>query len=266
MAKLDGKFLRGMIGPVVNKKYRGIQVITQSPRYDPNKRTEPSKKAAVKFGVASNLAASIRGNFYNVIVQLYDGPMINRLLKEVRIILGQSLDQETDTFNFDSESFSRLNGFEFNEESPVRDNLFVQPATMLIGQNLQVQFPDIHIPRDLKFPKTSNICMLGVAVGMYDLSYGRMILSPVQSVEIINSPDGVVIPAKQFDFEIEPGCLCIVVISLQYLKTTFAGKMLINDKQFSPCGILSATIAGGQVDELKTKHWKKMDFGYKKEV
>lgn len=71
MAKLDGKFLRGMIGPVVNKKYRNLQVITQSPRYNPNKRTEPSKKAAVKFGVASNFACSIRDNFYNVIPQNY---------------------------------------------------------------------------------------------------------------------------------------------------------------------------------------------------
>jgi hypothetical protein len=260
MAKLDGKFLRGMIGPVVNKKYRNTQVITQSPKYNPNKRTEPSKKAAVKFGVASNLASSIRDNFYNVIVQLYDGPMINRLLKEVRIILEQSLDQQTDAVNFDSESFSRLNGFEFNEDSPVRDNLFVQPVTTLTGQNLQIQFPDMHIPRDLKFPKISNICMLGVAVGMYDLSYGRRTLSPVQSIEIKNSPDGVIIPAKQFDFEIEPGCLCIVVISLQYLKTIFSGNMLINNKQFSPCGILKAVTADGQADELKTKHWKKMQF------
>jgi hypothetical protein len=123
----------------VNKKYRNTQVITQSPKYNPNKRTEPSKKAAVKFGVASNLACSIRDNFFNVIVQLYDGPMINRLLKEIRIILEQSLDQQTDTFNFDSESFNRLNGFEFNEDSPVRDNLFVQPVTTLAGQNLQIQ-------------------------------------------------------------------------------------------------------------------------------
>jgi hypothetical protein len=102
--------------------------------------------------------------------------------------------------------------------------------------------------------------MLGVAVGMYDLSYGRRILSPVQSIEVKNSPDGVIIPAKQFDFEIELGCLCIVVISIQYLKTTFAGNMLINNKQFSPCGILKALITDGQVDELKTKYWKKMQF------
>lgn len=260
MAKLDGDFLRGMIGPVVNKKYRNKQVITQSPKYNPNKRTEPSKKAAVQFGVSSNLACSLRDNFEHVIVGLYDGPMINRLLKEVRIVLEQSMDQQNEIFHFDSESFSRLNGFEFNEDSPVRDNLFIQPVTTLTGQNLQVSFPEMHIPRDLKFPKTSGLCMLGVALGMYDLSNGRSTMSPVQSVEIKYNPVGAVLPARTFDFEIESGCLCIVVISMQYLKTTFAGNMLINNKQFSPCGILKARIADGQPDPLKTKSWTKMDF------
>lgn len=260
MAKHDGKFLRGMIGPVVNKTYRDQQVITQSPRYNPNNRTEPSKKAALKFGVASNFSCSIRDNFNLMIAGLYDGPMINRLLKEVRIILEQSLDEQTGTFNFEQESFNRLNGFEFNEDSPLRDNLFVQPSTTLTGQNLQVSFPEMHIPRDLKFPKTSGICMMGVALGMYDLSNGRRMMSPVQSVEVKCNPEGILLPAKNFDFETEPGCLCIVVISLQYLKATFAGNMLINSKQFSPCGILKAIMTDGHPDPEKTKHWKKIDF------
>lgn len=136
----------------------------------------------------------------------------------------------------------------------------MQPVTTLTGQNLKVSFPEMNISRDLKFPKTSVLCMLGVALGMYDLSNGCRMISPVQSVEVKYNPEGVVLPAKNFDFEIEPGCLCIVVISMQYLKPTFAGNMLINNKQFSPCGILKATIADGQSDPLKTKSWTKMDF------
>lgn len=260
MAKLDGKFLRGMIGPVVNKKYRNQQVITQSPKYNPGKRTEPSKKAALKFGVASNLASSIRDNFYNVIVQLYDGPMINRLVKETRIILEQASDQQTDGFNFEQSSFGRLNGFEFNEDSPVRDNLLVQPLSTLTAQNLQIQFPEMQIPRDLRFPMTSNVCMLGVALGMYDLNHGRMTLSPVQSLEIKNLPGGAVVPARQFEFGIVPGCLCIVVVSLQYIKTIFSGNLMVNNKQFSPCAILKAVLADGSVDGEQTKTWSKIRF------
>ena len=102
--------------------------------------------------------------------------------------------------------------------------------------------------------------MLGVTVGMYDLNHGSMTMSPVQSVELRNVPDGTTIPASRFDFNIEPGCLCIVVLSLQYLKATFAGNLMVNNKEFSPCGILRATIADGQADPEKTKRWGKIQF------
>jgi hypothetical protein len=100
---------------------------------------------------------------------------------------------------------------------------------------------------------------------MFDLVHGKHSHCPIQSTEIKTEYKEKIIEAKQFDFEIEAGCLCIVAFALQYTKEAFAGKMLLNSKEFNPVAILKAFIATGEVDENKTKKWAKMTFRTKLE-
>ena len=82
---------------------------------------------------------------------------------------------------------------------------------------------------------------------MYDLSYGKSKQEKVQSVEIKDVYLQQKIDTHQFDFELEPGCVCIISISLKYEQGTFSGTRSLNSKSCNPSAILKAFIADGEV-------------------
>lgn len=260
MARLDGKFIKGAVGATVFKKYRGKQVMQKAPQYSPSSQTKASKESATVFGRASNLAMSFRDVLSPIITGEVGGDMVNRLNSDVVNILNQSIDPVNGEFLFQANSFSRLNGFEFNSNSLVRDTFFAQPSLLVTGTTLNISIPEIQMPSEFKFPKGINWCMLGLGLGMFDLEYGHTFFSPVASKEIEYQYDSAPIPAQEFNFEIEPGCLCIMVISLQFLKNTFAGRMFYNTVDFNPVAVLNAFIAEGAVNEDGVKNWDKMRF------
>lgn len=260
MARLEGKFIKGIVGPTVYKKYRDKQVVQKAPEYSPSSQSEASKESATIFGIASNLAMTFRDTLNPIITDEVPGDMVNRLNSDVVNILNQSLDPVNGGFVFNTNSFNRLNGFEFNSKSMVRDNFFAQPSLHVTGSQLAINIPEIQMPAEFKYPKGIEWCMLSFGLAMFDLSYGHAFFSPVEKKEIKYAYDAAPIPAQQFSFEIEPGCLCIVVISLQFLKNTFAGRMFYNTIDFNPVAILNAFIADGNVDVERLKNWDQMKF------
>ena len=258
MAKFDGKFFKGMVGPVVYKQYRGMQLVTAKSTLTLASQTENTKKAAAAFGLTSSLAADLRKNLCNIVTGFYDGTMVYRFKKLVQEAIYHSAGPEAGAYNFTANSFERLNGFEFNATSPVASNFFIQPEQELLGDNLMFKLPELRLSHDLKFPNNATSCLLHIAVGMYDLTYGHKTICPVQSVEVLN--EGSVIPAQSFEFTVVPGCLCITVLSFQYMQQTFSGQQIINSKAFNPVAVFSAVMADGAVLPEQTSHWQPMRF------
>ncbi|MBB5437822.1 hypothetical protein HDC92_001496 [Pedobacter sp. AK017] len=260
MAKFDGKFFKGTVGPVVYKQYRGMQLVTAKSRLKKSGQTEKTKKAALAFGLTSSLAADMRKNLGNIITDFYDGTMIYRFKTDVQFAMHQAMDQETGSYHFTANSFERLNGFEFNSGSPVMNLFFVQPEQQISGNTLRLSLPEMNLPKDLRFPKNATACQLNIAIGMYDLSYGHKAICPVQSIEIPYSDEVLILPERQFNFTIMPGCLCITLFSFQFIQQTFSGKQIINSKAFNPVAIFRAVLADGTVPEEQTRHWQRMKF------
>lgn len=260
MAKFDGKFIKGKVGRTVYKKYRNKQIIQEVPVFTASSHTEASKSAAKIFGKASSLAMNLRDILNPIITDFTDGQMVNRLNSEVVQILNQSKDVNTGTFTFDEYSFSRLNGFEFNQTSMVRNIFHARPELQATSSQLTISIPEIQLPKELIFPKEIGSCMFSLGLGMFDLKHGRETFSTIQTNDIKYEYKPGIVPSKQFNFEIESGCLCIAVISLQFMRDTFAGKMFYNTIDFNPVAILKAFIAEGEVDPAKTKNWYEMDF------
>lgn len=258
MAKFDGRFFKGMVGPVVYKQYRGMQLVTAKSRLSLSGQTTNTKKAAAAFGLTSSLAADLRKNLCNIVTGFYDGTMVYRFKTAVQFAMQQARDNETGQYQFSPNSFERLNGFEFNATSPVSANFFVQPEQELIGDTLMFKLPELRLPHDLKFPKNADICLLNIAVGMYDLTYGHKTICPVQSVELVNEPS--LIPAQSFEFRVQPGCLCVTALSFQYIQQTFSGRQIINSKDFNPVAIFRSVMADGAVEQEQTKAWQPMRF------
>jgi hypothetical protein len=69
------------------------------------------------------------------------------------------------------------------------------------------------------------------------------------------------VPSQSVQFEVVPGCLCVIGISLQIVESTFAGDSIINNKDFNPAAILNAFIAEGKSPEPEvTKYWQEFEF------
>ncbi|MES2416613.1 MAG: hypothetical protein V4541_00410 [Bacteroidota bacterium] len=250
MANSDGKFMRGLINNLLYREYRGKQIIQSKPQMRKNHRTAGTIKAAKVFGKASKLACKIRVGLSWTTGKFYDGTMIFRLNTEILHCLNSIKDAETQSFNCRTDSFLSLTGFEFNLGSPLKKQLLIHPRITLNGTTLRVEIPELKIPTELKFPEDRlNYCRLLMETTMIDLVHGHpKHLSP-QIMDISYSYKPVLAPGQTFEFELAPGCLCITAISLQYVNSTFAGDVIVNNKSFNPAAIVHATVTGGSTEE-----------------
>lgn len=265
MAITDGKFLRGVAGNHVLRKYRGKQVFGMKPYTPKSSLTQATLKAAKTFGIASTLAKHIRQPLNTIVNDLYDGTMTYRLNTDTLYCLNGVKNPETQAFAFQSDSFERLNGFDFNADSPFKNNLLIQPEIIRTDTKIQVILPELDIPQDIRFPKGdkgNSLCRFIVTVLQIDLSNGKYKSLPVQSVEIPYTANHTVFAGHTFEFDAEPGCLCITAASLQFVKTTTIGERSLNTKMFSPAAILDAYLFDGQANSENDHIWN--DFFSKK--
>lgn len=260
MGTIKGKFIKGQVGSVVYREYRGSQIIQGRPKVIKSHRTEGTKKAATTFGKASKLAGGIRWGLGYICGKFYDGTMIYRFNTEILRCLNAVKDPETQQFNFNPDTFRSLAGFEFNVGSMVKNHFFVQPTVTIEGTSLQVTIPEIKIPTELKWPiDRPKCCKLMMVTTMIDLGKGSTVFGKPQVMDIPYSYTPSTVPGQTFEFEIIPGCLCITGITLQIVEDTFIGESTINTKSFNPAAILHAHIADGTIDPILTKGWQTFD-------
>lgn len=263
MARLDGKFIRGIVGPVTYKTHGDKQIVQAKSKKAQIDMTVATYDAAFIFGRASTLAAYIRVAT-DPIIDFYDGKMIFRLTGECNQILQQASVDKDKVFDFSQDYFNRLNGFEFNQESPVKTYLFAQPQVTLTEQNVTIDLPEMQIPGDLKFPANARYCTVAFSVALFDLNNEQYKSHEIQSFEIELQPKSFTLPPQQLIFEAAPGCLCVISLALYYFEKSFAGKKMVNSKSFSPSAILKAAFCPG--DPVKKTDWAQMTFNEKEET
>jgi len=252
MARIIGKYLKGVLGDSVLKTYGKMQIVQAKPVKGNSRRTEGTEKAASLFGVASNIAREFRTGVSKLVTPFYDGTMIFRLNTEVAHSLRYANNPETGSFNLVADSFSRLEGFDFNAKSPLVNTLVSLPQVEIGEHSLTVSLPALEIPKNLKFPKDTKFCRVLIGRTLTDLTNKKRKIDFV-SFEILNKK-GITVP-QSWEFETEPGCVCIVVISLQFIQSSLAGETVVNNKTFNPAAILKAVVLNGQVDKTQTKSW-----------
>ncbi|SMC73750.1 hypothetical protein [Pedobacter nyackensis] len=261
MATFDGKFIRGAAGDLIFKKNGKKQVVQGKSKKAKIDMTQATFDAAFVFGRASTLASYIRGNIEKI-VRYYDGGMISRFTGECNQILQKATTGKDNEFDFSQDYFSRLNGFEFNDVSLVKSCLFAQPVVSLTEQTATIDFPEMQIPKDIKFPSSATYCVVAFSVTLFDLKNDQYKSQEVQSFEIELKNHPFTFPAQQLNFEGAPGALCVIALGLYYFEKTFAGKAMINNKDLSPSAILKAAFCPGEID-IQNK-WREMIFKEKK--
>lgn len=242
MGKFDGKHLTGLVGDSVSRRGKNGNMIIQSKPRE-YKQTKATRQAAGVFGQGIRLACVIRKDLHFLIRGNYDGDMITRFNTPVNEVLRHCYDKETEKFTFDADSFARLTGTEFNLKSPLINSLWVSAETVLNGNTLKIQLPEMEIGKQLKFPARANVCELNIAVALIALAPGLHRHAMYQSIEI--SKEQQILPAREFTFEIPDGCLCVAGIGLQYFSLHKQVKTIINSKTFNPAAICGAVVSPG---------------------
>lgn len=255
MARKEGNFLKGTVGPIVLKEVRGKQIVTTKAHTPKNHLSKDTIRTSNVFAVASQIGANIRNGLRPVITANYDGTMVSRLVGVVQNCLLPAQNLQTEEIEYNQDTFSALAGFEFNINSPVRKNFFVKPVVTLEGSLLKVALPEFIIPKEIRFPEEVYNCKILMSTLMLDLENLRIERCAPQLLEISYGYPSATIAAHTFEFEVEAGCFCLVAFSLQYTESNFAGTFLTNSKAFNPAAILFAGRSEGETDPAKTEEW-----------
>ncbi|ETZ19251.1 hypothetical protein [Pedobacter sp. V48] len=171
---------------------------------------------------------------------------ISRFTGENALLLNSALIGETQTFDFSIAAFNKLNGFEFDIDSPVRKQLFAQPRVTTTDEAIKIALPELHIPKDLKFPADGKNCVIAFQLALFDLQNYWRFAQETQSIEIKYKFKPLTIPETELNFDTQAGCLCGITVTLHYFTETFAGNLGINSNPFNPAAILKTFMIPGQ--------------------
>lgn len=254
MARVTKRGLIGRIGKVIIRRYRKIEVAQSAPGKNSVKQTKSTKKAATIFGQASTLGAQIYLLFNKyTILNLQDGTMRARITTVLREVLSQCFDKATETFTFSLNSFERLNGFDFNADSPLKNSLWLLPESTLSDNTITVTLPELKINEEFIFPKSTNKCIIYLSARMLNLKEGLgSELMDYQTLEV--SDTQTILEKQSFSFEVPKGCLCIVSVSLRFY-TFFYETSMYNTKAFNPSAICGAFITPGIFEKEAKRYW-----------
>lgn len=254
MAIRKGKNLSGSIDKLVHRKWRDLYIVQSAPGVGGVKQTEETKKASLLFGMASKMASEIRKMLSFFIIGLYDGSNHNRMTTLIKSILEKCLDKPTQTYTFVQDSFERLNGLEFNTNSPLTGCMKVIPKSSYKDGIVTVSFPELINNQEFIFPIGASSCVITIGTESYQLEDKlRSNNFQLQTFEVNSQQE--LIDSQNFGFNIPDGCLCIVGITLHYYKNDRFGKNRLNNKTLNPSGICGAILTPGEFKNEKELGW-----------
>lgn len=257
MATKKGLLISGKVGPHIYKIVKGEQIITSRMAPGTMKRTEEMINNNNTFGMATSLASQVRKSLVIPLNGFQDNEMINRLNSKMVKILGQYRDAVSREYRFEGNSFERLEGFEFNVNSNVRDLFKAMPVTTLEDGMLSIKFKSFGIPGMLKFPFKSYHCKLSVCLSLFRLQDGtRIATAESQMIEI--TKDKTTVGPFKFTFTVPPGCFYVVSLFLEYAIASKIGWKSIHSKNFNPGVICAAQISEGVEEGDSLRSWIKM--------
>jgi len=257
MAILLGGFLKGSIGNNTFRVMNNKQLVSAKIAKGQMKQTEATKKMAGVFGKASRLGKQVRETVQGSLGKKYDPAMSRRLTTDLREILSACRDSETEQYVFDEQSFSPLNGFDYNLKSPLNKSLVKKLTSQMTDGVLSIDLPASKPLDLLVFPAESSACELAIEVSLFHLASGkRKYAAAIQSLKI--EKGAASIDQQHFEFKVPDGCLCVVSVFLKFYSVFRDLSTIINSKTFSPAGICVAFVTPDVADMADQKNWVRM--------
>jgi len=235
----DNGFIRGLVGPLVNRKV-GNKNYLQSRPYRV-KQTDDTKRAGKDFGKVSRAGAMIRMCFGAVHQHLHDGQMGNRLNRQVYRAIKTNLDCEKGSRTLSNCVLDRLVNFQFNENCHMQDYLFIDPVISLNKKNeLKISFPEFDIKRALVLPEKCNAVVFKFFAVSFD--FDEFEPTEIKDIEWEYDVKQDGIPAKTLTIKCSDfvGSSIFVGFTILYLEKSSRRSNVLNEIDFNPASILAA--------------------------
>lgn len=261
MGKFNGKFLSGVIGNLKFSVRNGKQVVSQAVAPGTMKQTEETKKASTVFGKAASLNKLLRQSLVAQYKGLFFNATINSLTGRMSSILKDCKDPESGTYQFDLNSFLRLEQLEFNPKSKVSNLLPATPVATLKNDVLSLTLFEHPLPRDLKFPLKSFKCEITTALSLFRLKDRKMVFRAEAQSIVVEKGKKVSAP-HTFLFNLPAGCLCVMTVFLNYWTIDESGWTIIKNRKFSPAVICGAYHTEGNYQAGDDRSWSRVDLKF----
>jgi len=255
MAKSKGTLLSGAFGPYVFKIVNGKQIVCQKEAPGTRKHAAASIRTSQGFGRGSLLGKQLRKTLDAQYNGLFVQESSNAIVGGLNTALVDSRNSVKDVYKFHRDSFKILAGLEFNLKSKVRRQVSLSPKVKLTKNVLSVIFAKMEVPDQFKFPRKSITCEIVVALSLFRLHDGLMVDNAETQTIFVNKSAGVVGP-HTFEFDVPPGCLCVVSIFLNYATAYKGGWKILKDHKFSPGYICDAVVTPGKYQNSDDRIWR----------
>jgi hypothetical protein len=254
MARRKGNMFSGILGPIVLRIVGGEQIASTRVEKGKMKKTSGMIKASETFGLGSKLGGKIRLCFKSYTKQFTDTANASRLSAIMSALLRQARDENDGLFSFDEHSFDSLSDYDFNNQSPLKKWLLVQPEINFDEGRIKISLPRVKLRTALKFPARAAVCNLTMVVTFFRLEDGYRLAAPLTH-ELTLLKDQLMFEDLDFSFPVPDGCLCILGFFLTYLSSGGPYGVELNNKKFNPAGIVSAILTPGTFVEDESLGW-----------
>jgi hypothetical protein len=257
MATRKGNYLTGVLGPLVLRVVNGKQVVSTRVKRGKIKHTEATKKSNQTFGMASALAADVRYTIAEHVIGMSDYSMCSRLSGAFFSVFSKVRDKATREYNFRTDSFESLVGFNFHQSYKVANRIATMPEMKLQNGIMEVSFPRINEAAWLQYPYNSYKCTVKATVSLFMLKEGLMVSSAETQQKVLLKGIAVEEPLA-FNFQVPNGCFYIVCLYLNYAATGKNGVVLATQPKMGAGAICYTGIAPGDYDMGNNLKWVSM--------
>ncbi|RZK58105.1 MAG: hypothetical protein EOO91_08895 [Pedobacter sp.] len=255
MALFDGKNFRGSLGHLSFRRYdETTSTVSQKPGKGNVKQTANTKKSASLFGsLVSPFAKHIRFHFKGLVNDFDDRQMVNRMNSAISIIVNQHLELDGKIV-FNTESFNRLKGFEFNTNSLLVDSLLLMPRVAYEDEKVNITIPSFKVSKNIRFPENTDKVSIQIQPVFFNLGKALGFRAQTQYIDL---EKGQGVTAEQtFSYDFPIGSFYIFGLSLLFS----SNKTTVNDKKFNPAGIFAAGFKEGIADDTVPEGWYETGF------
>ncbi|EDM35015.1 hypothetical protein PBAL39_08050 [Pedobacter sp. BAL39] len=225
------------------------------------RQTDATKNAATVFGIASSFGANLRDNMREIHF-IQDGTAVNRMNKETCAILRKHRDASTGDFHFQPDAFKPIEGFEMNQNSPMRENFLAMPEVSLQNGKLLVRIPEFAVNKTLKFPREADSCTIIISVYIASLKTKDECMMDGDMTETFNiDRHQQSFPSTEWSYDIPEGCFCVTSMALHFHTQHSNLQVYLNNKSFCPAMICDFSINPGEFKD-KPKKWMTTNFAF----